>query len=87
MKTKLNVLTAVLFAATLFLNLSTDSKGHFAFFAKATAKKTGGDYKGPSNWYCYNDGTNTLNCTKIVCTDEGSVACNPTTPCPAGTHP
>lgn len=85
MKTKMNAVTAVLLAAAFLLNLSTNSKGHLNFFAKANAKQLD-DYKGPSDWKCYNDGTNTLNCTKIVCTDEGSTSCSPTTPCPTGTH-
>lgn len=79
MKQKLNILTAFLFAAAFFLNFSFDSSGNFRLIKSATAMLQV-DYKGPSPWYCYTNGE--ITSTLLVCTDEGTETCKPTTPCP-----
>jgi hypothetical protein len=84
MKRKINLLTAILFAATLLLSVSVDSKGHFLFVKESRANVP--TAKGPSPWYCFENGTSNVAKTLQVCDDEGTVDCSPTTPCPEGTH-
>jgi len=74
MKTSLKISAAILFATTLFLNVSFDSSGNFSLFSKAKAEEK------PTTWKTYQGVC--PNGTKIIVCGSGSDAsCTPSGSC------